>query len=277
MKIPGAAASARNAALAATALSCIGGTLSTIVWPSSRPQAQSHAVIDGVLFLAMALTPRAAWRIAANVIFLASVASVLAAGWMLDEKLAHAGVSSAPFLACKLSSVTIAVIAPFDLWVGALGAAATGIIPMLQYFHWPATVRAGVPQPDPWAALFYSMMGMALLLYRKHQLAIQHQLASAQARAASYEKFMRRFLAVRDASNTPLQTIEYTTRLLQAEHPEAEEQWKRVQRAVGRLRKLSDILSRYAPRAHSVDDTSLDPFEILEQLHNEKDDSGDLN
>jgi len=88
----------------------------------------------------------------------------------------------------------------------------------------------------------------------------------AQTKAADAERFMRKFLAVRDLANSPLQSIEATLAVLRIRHPDSGAQWDRLERQIDRLRKLSTVLSRYEPETWTVTDRSFDPLEVLQQL-----------
>jgi len=263
-------AATRVAGLVATALALLGGTLSGLFWPATRPESEVQAAASAILFAAMLLVPGRAWRIVGIATFQLAVTGVLVAGWMTDDELARSGAVFEPFLACKLGAIAIALIAPPQLWVGVSAIAATALLPLIHHAHWPEAMRAGVPQPEPVTAFFYSVTAGVLLAHRRHQLTMQRQLVRAQTQAAAFERYRRKFLAVRDMSNTPLQIIEYTVPVLSAKHPESEREWARLQRAFARLRKLSDVLARYAPRSWSAGDTSFDPLEILEQPDEEE-------
>src|SRR5262249_49182934 len=117
--------SAREAALKAATLTLIGGLLSVLLWPQSRPWSTAQSVwADFPFCVALLVHPRAG-RMVGIASFLACVVVTLVAGWMLDERLARAGVFFDPFIASKIAALCIALIAPGELWVAVLGLVAT--------------------------------------------------------------------------------------------------------------------------------------------------------
>jgi hypothetical protein len=73
-------------------------------------------------------------------------------------------------------------------------------------------------------------------------------------------------MAVRDLSNSPLQTIESATELTRMRHPEYAHELEPVGRALDRLRKLDELLARCEVQtdAGSHDGTSFDAEALLE-------------
>ena len=73
-------------------------------------------------------------------------------------------------------------------------------------------------------------------------------------------------LAVRDFSNTPLQTLYLTTALLRYRHRNDSELLERMDRSLARLRELNDIMSRYETQVGWKDgDESLDAAAVLQR------------
>jgi hypothetical protein len=66
-----------------------------------------------------------------------------------------------------------------------------------------------------------------------------------QAEAAAAEQLARTFLRVSDYSNTPIQTIAFTTELLRAKTNGLKPTLDRLERAVEKLTELSHALTRY--------------------------------
>jgi hypothetical protein len=76
---------------------------------------------------------------------------------------------------------------------------------------------------------------------------IELKLREARAEAEALERLARLFLAVRDATNTPLQTLELCLTLLERRHPESAPTTETMERAVRRLRSLTQRLGSVDP------------------------------
>jgi PAS domain S-box-containing protein len=167
-------------------------------------------------------------------------------------------------LGYKLVPLAIALLAP-RMWIGMGLFATTALLPIVEFYYWPPELRARVPVPEPWGAVLYSLVAVGLFLFRRHQLETQRVLVQAQGRAVTNEIFARKFLAVRDLANSPLQAIEATVTLLKTRHPEEQMRIERIERSLDRLRKLGVVLAKYEPQVWSVADQSFDPLEVLQE------------
>src|SRR5262249_8383675 len=105
---------------------------------------------------------------------------------------------------------------------------------------------------------------LGLLIDRLRRQAIERKMAHAQAEAASLERFTRSMLAVRDLTNTPLQTLELNVALMARRLPEERAHLDRMQRALDAFRRLNGILDAYdlGSRCRQGDE-SFDPVMIL--------------
>jgi len=88
-----------------------------------------------------------------------------------------------------------------------------------------------------------------------------------QAEAAAAERLARTFLRLRDYTNTPIQTIAFTTELLRAKNHDLKPILDRLERAVNKLTELGHALNSYE-NAHkwSPGDESLAAMMMAEQL-----------
>jgi hypothetical protein len=98
-------------------------------------------------------------------------------------------------------------------------------------------------------------------------LVIEREMLRVQAEAAAAEQLARTFLRLGNYTNTPLQTIAFTTELLRAKNHDLKPILDRLERAVDKLTELSHALTRYE-NAHkwSPGDESLDATMMDEQL-----------
>src|SRR5262249_46273530 len=77
-----------------------------------------------------------------------------------------------------------------------------------------------------------------LLVYRLRQAALERDVAFARAKSEATEDLARVLLAVRDLSNTPLQTIAFASQTALQRHPELGPVVDRIDRSLARLRDL---------------------------------------
>jgi hypothetical protein len=248
------------------ALVFCGASLAVVVWPATRT---FHLLMGGLaafLLLVVLLTPRRWSREVGTSVFLLVVAVVLGTAWLVDDAAIRAGRVFEPFVVCKLGGLIVALLAPEDLLVSLPALAAFTVLPIVRTYTWPPSVRASLPMPEPWTTLFYLLVALVLLFHRRHQLATHSQMVRAQEQASAYERLMRKFLAVRDISNSPLQTIEHTLALLPTKCADASRELGRLRRSLDRLRELSSVLESYTPRGWKESYTSFDPFQVLKDV-----------
>lgn len=255
----------RRAALVFTGLLIIGSSAAWLFWSLPSHAHMIACVAANLVLFALLLVYGAGRARFVNVVVLVGATITLAQIWITNDLAMHAGLHFRPFEGYKLLSLGLAILAPSPLWVGAVPIAVAAILTVLQVYLWPASLRHSIPQPEPWVTVFYCFVAMILLLHRRRQLAAMVALARLQTKARYVEQFMRKFQAVRDLANSPLQAIEATLALLRRKHPESETQLVRVERQLDRLHKLTTVLSRYHPRTRTsgTDERSFDALEVL--------------
>jgi hypothetical protein len=207
-------------------------------------------------------------RVCASV-FLINTACLATTLFVVNRQLAEHAPLWAPFQPNKLGALVVALLAP-QAWVGVLSIAAYIVPPLIQLATFPAAVRARLAVGEPWATIAFGVFALALLVYHLHRLELERRMSAAYADAVAKEQLARSLLAVRDLSNTPLQTIELSLALLRAGGPAAEPAhaaaFDRVERAIHSLRDLNRLLSdRIEHVAWSPDHESFDSVERLRE------------
>jgi hypothetical protein len=228
-----------------------------------------HAALCAVLVALLLVyrrnvTPRA-WKVA----FLLIGLPFLPIFWIAELRMAALGVPWTPFIGHKLVMIGIALLAP-SVWLGGFLIGGVALEAVLLWLSFVSRVRLAVGW-EPWVTLIYAAVAVALLAYRGHSLRLEHEFLRARAEAESLERFARLFLAVRDQVNTPLQTIELATVLLELRCPDGgEESLQRIQHSVNRLRELMRLLSGFDNLMQwREEDASLDAQALLQQLRQE--------
>src|SRR4030095_10296381 len=147
-------------------------------------------------------------------------------------------------------------------WIAVFAAMAIG-----KFYFLDPEIQRGFPVGEPWFILIYALFSGVLLVYRLRGLTLAREMLRMQAEAAASEQLARTFVRLSDYSNTPIQTIAFTTELLRAKTHDLKPTLDRLERAVEKLTELSHALTRYE-NAHkwSPGDESLDATMMDERL-----------
>lgn len=222
-------------------------------------------VICGLLWMATFADRRPKTVAYGSVIFLLLNGMVVFALWPKNQHLAESGINWVPFRAHQLGAIAIALIAPPVAWVGVASIVALIGAAVAQFMLFSPDVRAHMPFGDPWSTMFFGGFALGLLFYRRRADRLVHEAAHAIADGESYQRFARAMIAVRDLSNTPLQTLMNSITLLRMQSPELRETADRLDRAVS---QLTDLEKATRPFEHQLvlrpGDESWDPKAILE-------------
>ncbi|HSP80246.1 MAG TPA: hypothetical protein VLQ93_17065 [Myxococcaceae bacterium] len=166
---------------------------------------------------------------------------------LAEQAMAASGVTWVPMTGHRLVMLAIGVLAPTRLRLGGglIGAFALEVL-VLWY-----GLALGERLPDipwePWVTLIYGGVALTLLVYRVRSHRMEVRLRQARAEAEALERLARLFLVVRDAANTPLQTLELSLAVLRRRSPGSEPTMASMERAVRRLRGLIHRLSGADP------------------------------
>src|SRR5262249_36144624 len=120
-----------------------------------------------------------------------------------------------------------------------------------------------LPLGEPWASIAFLLFAMAILVYRVRERRLEQRVIRAQSNAEALTHVARRFLAIRDLANTPLQTIEATAALL-GEIPAARVHAARLMRSLERMQEWQRILGEDSQGIPwSDEDTAFDALSEL--------------
>jgi hypothetical protein len=207
------------------------------------PYAMSVLVGIGLIVFLLIRKRRATVSLASGV-FLVNMVAVLVALWITSGYWATTGKSWTPFQANKLGALAVAMLAP-QLGVGLAAIAGFAAIAIGKFYVLDPDIHHGFPVGEPWFILIYALFGAVLLIYRLRGMALEREMLRAQAEAMAAGQLARTFLRVRNYTNTPIQTIAFTTELLRAKDHNLKPILDRLERAVGKLTECSRLLSGY--------------------------------
>jgi hypothetical protein len=255
-------------ALVAAGLSAVGMPMDLLLargvpgmpaWPSLASSAVSLLLI--ALLLARRERPT---RRLASIAFLINNLAILACLWITSGTWATT-TRWVPFQAHKLGMLAVAVLAP-DAAVGLACIAGYAGTVLLKTLSFAPAIRSQFPISEPWTIFIYALFATVLLVHRMKGLALERKMLRLLSETAASERLARTFLAVRDFTNTPLQTIVLATAVLRQRQAELGPVLDRIDRAVDRLFRLHQAFSAYdAHLKWTDDDVSLDPASLIGQ------------
>jgi hypothetical protein len=230
------------------------------------PYAISVLVGIGLIVFLLIRRQRATARVG-SAVFLVNTVAILVALWITSGYWAATGRAWTPFQANKLGALAVPMLAP-QLGVGLASIAGFAAMAIVRFYFLDPEIQRGFPVGEPWLILVYALFAGVLLVYRLRGLAIEREMLRVQTEAAASEQLARTFVRLSDYANTPIQTITFATELLRAtNHHDLKPILDRLERAVERLKELSDALTRYQ-KAHqwSPGEESLDGAMVDKQL-----------
>jgi hypothetical protein len=177
-----------------------------------------------------------------NAVMLVNNFFILIAIWQTSEFIwRNAGDIGPGVSVYRLGALTAALLCPPSFWVGLVSIVAFLTTQFVQI----ALLPGPLPPAEPWVTTLYGCFAIGLLLYRRHAAQLDREAIRSHAEAVALERIARKFLAVRDLANTPLQTLMITTGLLRQQPGQAAEIVPRMDRNLERLRQLMQTLASY--------------------------------
>jgi hypothetical protein len=228
-------------------------------WPSLASGAA------GVLlaFVLLARRRRPPIRLAMAV-FVVNTAVILVALWITSGAYAAAPARWIPFQANKIGALAAAVLAP-DLVTGLVSISGFVGMVLLRYMTLPAAQQLRMPIAEPWTILIYGVFAFAMLAYRVHSVALARRVLRMRTESIATQRLARTFLALRDFTNTPLQTIELGAKIVRARCPEVAPVVDRIDRSIDRLYRLNHAFSVYESQIEWTEkEVSPDPSVFVE-------------
>jgi hypothetical protein len=235
----------------------IGRTVPGMPW---WPNAISMTI--SAVLLALMLSGRRGPRVT-SVGFVLNNLGIVAALWVTNAMYATTIPGWVPFRPHHLGLVAVAVLAPPAMWAGLTSVALFVGTALVQLYTFPPALREQ-QTGEPWIILVYGIFATVLLLYRAQRMAADQARIRAESDARAMQRLARSFLALRDLTNTPLQTLVLSAAQLRERNPGLEELAGRIDRAVERLQEATRIAHDYEQHLRwEPGDTSFDAEEIL--------------
>lgn len=168
----------------------------------------------------------------------------------------------APLQAHKLGTLAVAILAP-RRWAGIVCILGFVALPMVQAVL-DRTMHALLGWQEAMVLAIYGTFALVLLFFRLRSLDVERRLVRAETEATVARQSARVLMAVRDLSNTPLQSIAFASAILRRHDPEDAASLDRIDRALDRLRSLHRPLKVYESDLEwRPGDESFDPEAVL--------------
>jgi hypothetical protein len=200
-----------------------------------------------------------------SAIFILNNAVIIWALWITAGVYATAPERWIPFQANKLGTLAAAVLAP-GLATGIATIAGYAGMAIVRYLTLPADLQHRLPTGEPWVIVIHFVFASAMLVYRVHSISLARRVLRMRTEAIATQRLARAFLALRDFTNTPLQTIELATALARRRCAEVTPLFDRIQRSLDRLFRLNHAFTAYDAQVEWTDeDTSPDLTAIVSE------------
>jgi hypothetical protein len=171
-----------------------------------------------------------------------------------------------PLTGHRLLMLGIGLLAPTGFRLGSALIGAFALESVILWYGLGLHSRLQMPW-EPWITLVWGGTAWGLLAFRARTLRIEQRLLKARAEADSLERVARLLLVLRDSANTPLQSLELGVTLLQQRSPENAALLDAMERALARLRALTQRMAIADPLLEWEEHAeSFDAEEVLRHL-----------
>lgn len=221
----------------------------------------------GLLALLFARRSTSSLRLSARV-FTAVTLPYLVIFVVAEVAMAASGRMWQPLTGHRLLMLGLGLLAPMGPELGVCLVGAFALEAVLLWYGLGLNTRLQMPW-EPWITLVWGGTACGLLAFRVRTQRIEQHLRKARAETESLEQVARLLLAMRDAANTPLQSLEVGVSLLRQRSPGPDNDalLATMERALTRLRSLTQRMSVADPLlSWDSHEESIDAEEVLQGL-----------
>ncbi|MGZ3707819.1 MAG: hypothetical protein ACXWPM_03170 [Bdellovibrionota bacterium] len=224
-------------------------------------------VASGVLTISLATGRRnCPSDLSASLLFAANLVPAYGLLWLSQSAIETQRMSWVPFEPHELSSLTVAMLAPPNLLIGAVAILVPLVIAFLQYSAFSPEQIARVPFHPLFAPVAFASFALVLYYFRLRGLQIVALAAKKEAEAQMVRAQNRTILAIKDLANSPIQALILDAETLKRKVPKDLPVVYRIENSVLQLRELSRVLDkRVRGTAEDLIETSFDPHAELYQ------------
>ncbi len=166
----------------------------------------------------------------------------------------------------KYISLLIALIAPSPLWLGYFLISCCLFVPPVQVLIFSPEISLYSSYREPWVSMGYAVVAFFILKYRLESQKLQASLIESKANEKSLSDFADVAIALRDLSNTPLQSLGLLADLLENEQITYQQAAELLKSATYKLHEIIHIFNEQQKKMEWRDgQESLDSLEVLRQ------------
>ncbi len=182
---------------------------------------------------------------ASSTIVFACAGVVLFFSAIATNLLAQSGARFEAFTGYKLVAIAVGILAPAPAWVGFSVIAICAVAPIVHYFILPSDIQRAFVVQEPWYTLICCVIALFVFRHRLRELQLERALTRVAAEKQAVNNMAKIFFFLRNITNSPLQSIEITALLLKEHQIEQTSAGRHLERALARLRELSQTLASY--------------------------------
>jgi hypothetical protein len=168
-----------------------------------------------------------------------------------------------PLTGHRLLMLGIGLLAPAGLRLGSALVGSFALEAVVLWYGLGLHHRLEMPW-EPWVTLVWAGAAVGMVAFRVRTQRIERRLLLASAEAENLERVARLLLVLRDAANTPLQSLELAVTLLRQRAPENAALLNSMERALSQLRTLTQRMAIADPLLRW--DAQEEAFDVEEEL-----------
>jgi len=181
----------------------------------------------------------------ACIIYLINTAAVATVLLATNSDFANFEPNWSPFQASKLGCLIAAMLAP-GFGVGLISILTYSLSAFVQYqFFFPPALKTHMDAAEPWPIFAFGLAGILALVYRFRRAQLEQKVSRVQAENFAIKQLASAFLNIRDLMNTPLQVIEFSTRILRDSSAPQKSVIDNIDRSVQSLRDINSVLVQH--------------------------------
>lgn len=170
------------------------------------------------------------------------------------------------FAIYKVTAVIIALLAPFPYYVGYVVLSFCLLIPPVQTLLISPEIIPASGGYEPWVTMCYALAAFLVLHHRLDTLKLHANLIESQTKEKNLQDFADVAMALRDLTNTPLQSLDLLIELLREEKISQKQASELLSRTTYRLRELMQVLSEQQKKiARQQLQQSMNSMDIIRQ------------
>lgn len=167
----------------------------------------------------------------------------------------------------KIFAVLIALIAPAPAWIGYVLIGCCIVFPSLQALFITTDMAVQTNYRDPWLTIIYAILAFIVFKYRIHAQKVEIELIETKSKEKSLKYFSDISMAIRDLTNSPLQSIDLVTDLLEQNNITPEKAGSLLRPNIKKLHDLSNMMAEQHEKLNRPEyqQASFDSIELLKQ------------